>query len=112
MALNAVLIPFYGIWGAAWATFGTWAIYCAMCWINAARKHRLAMTPWPLALMLGLSAAALALRSLLATNSSIGNLALDSAGFALFLAAVTTLYLRRSERHDALAVWRAGPCGF
>ena len=101
VALNAMLIPFYGIWGAAWATFGTWAIYCAMCWVNAARKHRLPMTPWPLALMLGLSAAALALRSLLATNSSIDNLALDSVGFALFLAAVTTLYLRSTERRDA-----------
>jgi O-antigen/teichoic acid export membrane protein len=101
LALNALLIPFYGIWGAAWATFGTWAIYCAMCWLNAARKHQLPMTPWPLALMLGLSALALALRSALASRSPIQNLVTDSAVFAFFLAAVTMLYLCRSERHDA-----------
>ena len=101
VALNAVLIPFYGIWGAAWATFATWAIYCAMCWVNAARKHRLPMTPWPLALILGFSAAALALRSLLATGSSVENLVFDTAFFALFLAAVSIFYLQASERRDA-----------
>jgi O-antigen/teichoic acid export membrane protein len=101
IALNAALIPFYGIWGAAWATFGTWAIYCAMCWLNAAQKHRLPITVWPLALMLTLSAAALALRSTLNSSSAIQNLATDTAAFALFLTAVTTLYLRPSERHDA-----------
>jgi O-antigen/teichoic acid export membrane protein len=101
IAMNAALIPFYGIWGAAWATFGTWAIYCAMCWLNAARKHRLPITPWPLALMLALSAAALGLRSSLASTSAIQNLATDTAAFTLFLAAVTTLYLHPTERRDA-----------
>ena len=102
IVLNAALIPFYGIWGAAWATFGTWAIYCAMCWLNAARKHQLPITPQPLALMLGLSAATLALRSTLTTQNPIQNLAADTVTFALFLAAITTLYLHPTER---LAAW-------
>jgi O-antigen/teichoic acid export membrane protein len=101
IALNAALIPFYGIWGAAWATFGTWAIYCATCWLNAARKHRLPITPWPLALMLALSAITLMARTALATPNTIQNLALDTAAFALFLTAITALYLRPIERRDA-----------
>ena len=104
LALNALLIPTYGIWGAAWATFGTWAIYCALCWIFAAREHRLPITPWPLALILGFSAAALGLRSVLASNGTIQNFAVDSLAFGLFLAAITAFYLHPTERSEA---WQA-----
>jgi O-antigen/teichoic acid export membrane protein len=77
LALNALLIPQYGIWGAAWATFGTWAAYCLLCWVLAARQHRLPITPWPFAVMLGLSALTLWDRSLLALDGAFTNIGTD-----------------------------------
>jgi len=105
LALNAALIPFYGIWGAAWATFGTWALYCALCWIYAARVHRLPMTPWPLSLMLILSAATLWVRGILLPSTAFLRLSADSAAFAAFLAAAILLYLHPAERKEA---WQMG----
>ena len=48
LALNALLIPHFGIWGAAWATFATWAAYCVATWIFAWRVHKVSLAPWPL----------------------------------------------------------------
>jgi O-antigen/teichoic acid export membrane protein len=106
LALNAALIPRYGIWGAAWATFGTWALYCAVCWVYAGRQHRLPITPWPLAVMLVLSAITLWERNLLSLEGALRNLAADSLAFSLFLVAVAVLYLRPSERSAALQFGR------
>jgi O-antigen/teichoic acid export membrane protein len=105
LALNAALIPFYGIWGAAWSTFGTWALYCAVCWIYATRVHRLPMTPWPLSLILIISAATLWLRNIVLPSGAVTRLGADSAAFALFLAAAILLYLRPAERLEA---WQMG----
>jgi len=101
LALNAALIPTYGIWGAAWATFATWALYCTLCWVYAGRHHRLPISPWPLALILGLSALALWDRSLLPANGAVQNLGADAGAFALFLIAAAVLYLRPAERGEA-----------
>jgi len=106
LALNALLIPVYGIWGAAWATFGTWALYCALCWIYAGRHHKLPITPWPLAVMLGLSAITLWERNLLGLEGALRNLGADCLAFALFMVAVTVLYLRPAERSAALKLGR------
>jgi O-antigen/teichoic acid export membrane protein len=101
LALNAVLIPAYGIWGAAWATFATWAIYCALCWVFAARVHHIKMSPWALALMLGLSALVLCARVKIDPVGPVSALAADAVCFGLFLLAAATLYLRASERREA-----------
>jgi len=106
LALNAALIPAYGIWGAASATFLTWALYCALCWAHAGRKHRLPITPWPLALMLGLSLLTLWLRNALPVEGALTALAADTAAFALFLAASAVLYLRPAERGEAWSTAR------
>ncbi len=102
LALNAVLIPPYGIWGAAWATFGTWAVYCAICWVAAWRTHRVAMHPWPLAGMLGLSAACLCAREAVAPHAAWVRLGLDGVVFGVFVVVAAAFYLRRDERRD---VW-------
>jgi O-antigen/teichoic acid export membrane protein len=101
LALNALLIPVYGIWGAAWATFGTWAIYCALCWAFAGRQHKLPITPWPLAVILGISAVTLWERNLLSVEGALRNLGADCLAFALFMVAVGVLYLRPAERSAA-----------
>jgi O-antigen/teichoic acid export membrane protein len=106
LVLNAVLIPRYGIWGAAWATFGTWAIYCTLCWVHAGRQHKLPITPWPLGVMLVLSAVTLWERNLLTPDGAFRNLGADCLAFTLFLVAIGVLYLRPAERSAALKLGR------
>jgi O-antigen/teichoic acid export membrane protein len=106
LALNAALIPRFGIWGAAWATFGTWSIYCVACWISAWRVHAVSMAPWPLAGMLAMSAACLWLRWMAAPSGPIAALAVDCVAFALFGGAAVVFYLRRSERQEAVIALR------
>ena len=40
--LNVVLIPAWGMYGAAWATLATWFLYLALCWFSAWREHEIA----------------------------------------------------------------------
>lgn len=46
LVANWVLIPRYGVYGAAWATLLTWAAYMLVCWVVANREHRLPMPVW------------------------------------------------------------------
>jgi O-antigen/teichoic acid export membrane protein len=101
LLLNAALIPVYGIWGAAWATFGTWAVYCAACWIYAWRQHGLPITPWPLALILALSGAIVWERSAAGPLGPFMSLSADVIAFAVFMMAAIILYLRPAERSEA-----------
>ena len=98
LALNALLIPSHGIWGAAWATFGTWGAYCVVCWAAAWRVHGVIMPPWALSLILGLSAAGLWVRWAWAPSAVWARLTLDAGVFVAFLAACGLLYLTRAER--------------
>ena len=100
LALNAALIPGYGIWGAAWATFGTWAAYCAVCWAGAWRQHRVSLHPWPLAFILLLSGTCLWGRALIPLHNHVAALALDCVLFAAFLATAWAGYLRQGERAE------------
>ncbi len=104
LALNAALIPSYGIWGAAWATFGTWAAYCAVCWAGAWRQHRVSMNPWPLTFILLLSCACLWIQSHASFQGRIAGLAFDCALFAAFLAVSWVLYLRPGERAEVVGL--------
>ena len=103
LVLNALLIAPLGIWGAAWATLATWSVYCAVCWMFAWRVHAVAMRPWPLAGMLGLSVACLWARWAAAPDPALARLSLDGGLFAVFLGSAVLLYLHRSERREA---WR------
>jgi O-antigen/teichoic acid export membrane protein len=40
-AANLVLVPQFGIYGAAYATLLTWVVYMTVCWVVANREHRL-----------------------------------------------------------------------
>jgi O-antigen/teichoic acid export membrane protein len=108
MALNALLIPVFGIWGAAWATFGTWAAYCLVCWIAAWRLRGVAMPPGPLAVILLLSALCLAAQFLWAGAAPVPRLTLDCVAFAAFIVLAAVVYLRRAERQDALTFGQRG----
>jgi O-antigen/teichoic acid export membrane protein len=108
LALNAALIPYFGIWGAAWATFWTWAAYCAVAWVFAWRVHGVAMAPWPLAVMLALSAVVLWLQAMLAPSTAVLRLAADCGLFALFLGLACVAYLGAQERRQMFALVRKG----
>ena len=103
LACNAVLIPRYGIWGAAWATFVTWAAYCMVCWVAAWRVHRVPMGPGALGVLLALSAIALGLRAVLGPSGLVWPLVVDCVAFSAFLAGAALVYLRPSERREVLA---------
>ncbi len=106
LALNALLIPPYGIWGAAWATFGTWAVYCLVCWIAAWRLRGVSMQPGSLAIMLILSVACLGAQPAWASFGAVAKLALDVLAFGLFLGIAWFAYLNRTERMDAFSFAR------
>ena len=108
LALNAWLIPRYGIWGAAWATFATWAAYCAVCWAGAWRARHVAMPPWPLGFILAVSAACLWAQAVLVPHNRVAALALDGALFAAFLVVCWSAYLRAGERRDAWGLVQRG----
>jgi O-antigen/teichoic acid export membrane protein len=108
LALNAMLIPYLGIWGAAWATFATWAAYCAASWLFAWRLHGAVMPPWPLCQMLGVSLLCLLARAALAPGGAVARLALDVAVFVVFVLVVWIGYLRGAERREAWGMARVG----
>ncbi|HLH42986.1 MAG TPA: lipopolysaccharide biosynthesis protein [Bryobacteraceae bacterium] len=41
LAVEWVLIRAWGAAGAAWATFLTWGLYAAICWVMAQREHQI-----------------------------------------------------------------------
>ena len=104
LALNALLIPRYGIWGAAWATFATWGAYCVVCWAAAWRVHRVTMPPWALTLILGLSGLCLWARWAWAPGPAWARLAVDAGMFAAFVVVCGLVYLTRAERLQAKAL--------
>ena len=105
LALNALLIPHFGIWGAAWATFGTWGAYCAVAWVFAWRVHGVTMVPWPFAWFLALSGTALWVRAAAAPPGEVPRLLLDACIFLAFLGVVVFSYLRTGERRQALRLF-------
>ena len=102
LTLNALLIPHFGIWGAAWATFATWAAYCVATWIFAWRVHAVSLAPWPLLVILLLSGACLGLRAALPMSGRIVPLAADCAIFGMFVAGAWLFYFRPAERRQLL----------
>ncbi len=104
LLLNALLIPRYGIWGAAWATFATWAAYCAVAWLFAWRVHRVTMAPWALGVILLLSGVSLYLSARLAPGGAVLRLAWDGVIFTLYLVSAIILYLKPDERRQAITL--------
>ena len=102
LALNAALIPHFGIWGAAWATFATWAAYCAVAWFFARRVHKVSMAPWPLLVILLQSCLCLGLRASLPVSGRVAPLMADFSIFGLFLAGTWLFYFRPNERRQLL----------
>jgi O-antigen/teichoic acid export membrane protein len=104
IGLNILLIPRYGIWGAAAATFGTWVAYCAMCWVAARRAHDVPFRLWPLARLLVLCAGVVGLQSVFHPDGRFARLAADAGWFGLFLLASAVIYLGAAQRREGVAL--------
>jgi O-antigen/teichoic acid export membrane protein len=106
LALNIVLIPRYGIWGAAIATFLTWVAYCALCWVAALRAHDVPFQLAPLGRLLVMAFTAVALQHAIHPSGRFPRLLLDLVWLALFLLASATIYLGKAQRREALEMLR------
>jgi len=98
LGLNALLIPRFGIWGAAIATLLTWAIYCGICFVAAARIHKMFFRLRPLFWALGLSVAAMGFYTHWAPPGAIDRLARDAELYVVFLMALIGFAYDGGER--------------
>jgi O-antigen/teichoic acid export membrane protein len=115
LALNFCLIGGLlqlGIWGAALATFATWAIYAGACWVAARRLHRVAFGVWPLVRLVGLGVVVFVAHGVLAPARPVVALGADLAWVGVFAGASAVVYLEAAQRGEVVAFllvsWRRG----
>jgi O-antigen/teichoic acid export membrane protein len=109
VALNIMLIDgvvHWGIWGATLATAITWVVYCATCWIAAARLHAVEFSIWPLARMAVLAVGALAVHGRYRAANPRGQILADAGWMLLFGAGAWMIYLDAHQRAEALMMAR------
>ena len=104
---NAVLIPAYGVMGAAWATLLTWAAYMVVCWVVANREHRLPIPVWAYVRLGALILAAYAGAAASRVEPLVPQIALDAAWTLAFAAAAFAVFLSATERQNVLALAEA-----
>ena len=98
VALNVLLIPRYGIYGAAEATTLTWAGYALVCWAVARRQHALPIRPGAYARILLLGGVAFAASSAIRASSLPTQLLLDTAWVIAFTLLCLPFYFSAAER--------------
>ena len=99
---NMLLIPSYGVDGAAWATLLTWAAYLVICWAAAQREHRLPVRTAAYARLLSLLVVAYAAAATIRADGLAPQMALDGAFVALFAAAAAAVLFSAPERRAIL----------
>lgn len=99
-ALNFALIPWLGLYGAAFATLVTWTVYMAVFWIDAAREHQIPTHPFAALMLLLLATAILLSRHAISVETEIGQVLLDFAWLALFGALSVPWYFSATERAE------------
>lgn len=102
LAANALLIPKYGIYGAAMATLFTWAIYMVGCWWIANAEHRLPMQKSAYVRLFLLVCVAYAAVAVTRTDLVLVQVVLDAVWVLTFAAAAAWLFLTKAERQIAL----------
>lgn len=84
LGLNLLLIPRYGVYGAAGATLLTWVAHMAACCAAAWREHRVPLRLGSLAATLGLAAAVFAASEALRVEPWLIQAAMDAGWVLLF----------------------------
>ena len=98
LVANGVLIPRYGLYGAAWATLVTWISYMAVCWVVADREHRLPMPVWPYLRLTVLAVLVYGAAEGTRVGPWLGQGLLDGAWAALFCVAAFWVFLPAPDR--------------
>lgn len=103
LLLNVALIPLYGAWGAAVATFAAFVVELAVMWPLAQRHYRVPFEMGRFAALAGLSAAGAALAVWLAARAGAAPAVLRFAVPALFAAGCLAAgVISADERRAAL----------
>ena len=104
LGANALLIPTFGIIGAAGATFITWFAYMLVCWWLSQREHRLPVSAWAFVRIALLAIAVCGVASAMRLHGLLPQLVLDGLWTLLFLGLAASLFLTDEERQGALGV--------
>ena len=116
VAANFVLIPVYGVHGAALATLITWSGYMVVCWAIAHAEHRLPVSPFAYVRITGVAMAVYALSLETRVPGVVVQVALDGAWMLVFCGAAFFLFFGAAERRGALGaasgVWARGASGW
>lgn len=97
-ALNFVLIPVLGLYGAAFATLATWAVYMVVFWVVACREHEIPSRPFSGLGILTLAGGILAGRYAVPASGVFGQVLLDVGWLLLFAAVALPWYFSAADR--------------
>jgi len=106
LLFNILLIPAYGVYGAAWATLLTWSAYLVVCWVVADREHHLPIRLAPSAAILILMVVVYAAANAFRARSLFLQAFFDGIWVALFVG-IAAFFLPRTERRSAVR-WLGG----
>ena len=102
LVANALLIPAYGTYGAAWATLVTWAAYMVVCWVVAHLEHRLPVRVRAYVLLGILAVATYGAAAALRVPGIVPQILLDGVWELGFAGVAFVLFLSVAERRAAL----------
>ena len=108
VAANAVIVPAYGVYGAAWATLVTWSAHLVVCWGLAQREHRLPVRRSRYALLLALLVLAGGGAAGWRVPGFVEQVLLDALWVGGFTVAGALVFLTAAERQLAARQLRAG----
>ena len=104
LAANALLIPKFGIYGAAASTLATWVAYMVACWAIANAEHKLPVNPLNYLRIALVCAVVYILGAQTRGSGYVVQVLLDGLWVLVFSALAIRLFLSPQERQGALAM--------
>ncbi len=104
--LNSVLIPRYGLYGAAVATLATWVAYMLVCWLLAHREHRVPVRAESIVAIFLLTVVIYGAAAACRLPPSTQQAVIDVAWIGLFVVLCLAFYFSAPERGGIYAAAR------
>ena len=102
-ALNFAMIPTFGIYGAAYATIGTWFAYMILFWVLAWREHQVPVSVISFIKIVALTLGIFMLADQLRIASPIPQILIDFLWIGVFIVACLMFYFSTDERAELLS---------